>query len=108
MEERRRIDLPEYISRKEALAVFGDIHPLDHNANAYVKQIKHIPAADVRPVVQGKWNAEIDHRYGVDNWRFYCSKCGFVEVHAYFDWKRHNFCPNCGADMRGKEDDDAD
>ena len=44
--------MTEYISREAALEVFGDIHPLDYNANAYAQQIKRIPAADVRPVVR--------------------------------------------------------
>lgn len=42
----------EYIPRKEALAVFGDIHPMDYNAIVYANHIKSIPAADVRPVVE--------------------------------------------------------
>ena len=29
---------------------------------------------------------------------YICSKC---DKHEY---KQHNFCPNCGADMRGEED----
>lgn len=44
--------MTDYINREEVLAVFGDIHPLDHNANAYAKQIKHIPASDVVEVVR--------------------------------------------------------
>ena len=29
-----------------------------------------------------------------------CSECGFFEGAPYWD-----FCPNCGADMRGEQDD---
>lgn len=82
--------MTDYISRAEALAVFGDIHPLDHNANAYAKQIKHIPAEDVRPVVRGKWVYDDEDIYP------HCSECLTQEN------GRRNFCPNCGADMRGK------
>ena len=42
----------EYISREAVLGVFGDIHPMDYNANAYVSKIKAIPAADVVDVVR--------------------------------------------------------
>ena len=28
-----------------------------------------------------------------------CDKCGYVDYHYY----EHNFCPNCGADMRGDD-----
>ena len=48
-----------------------------------------IPAADVRPVVRGKW---IDHQGG--RWIYAkCSECGTVHD------VKSNFCPNCGAMM---------
>lgn len=53
---------------------------------------KHI-AADVRPVVRGKW-IEPDDDYGYP----VCSVC---EERSPND-ERWNFCPNCGADMRGE------
>ena len=53
------------------------------------------PAADVRENVKGDWLSG-------DCMGASCSKCGeyfsfrtFSEVHNF------NFCPNCGADMRG-------
>ena len=36
----------DLISRKAVLDIFGDIHPLDYNARAYVKQIKELPSAE--------------------------------------------------------------
>ena len=38
-------------------------------------------------VVHGRW---------IDGMK--CSVCGQV------DWTKPNYCPNCGADMRGEED----
>ena len=49
-----------------------------------------IPAADVRPVVRGKWVDE-----PIKGIRYYCSVC-----QGRFDYTWH-FCPNCGANMRG-------
>ena len=50
-----------------------------------------LPAADVRPVVRGKW---IDHQEG--RWIYVkCSECGTVHD------VKSNFCPNCGAAMGG-------
>lgn len=48
-------------------------------------------AADVRPVVRGRW----------ENFRGKprCSQCKAVWPEDYYD---HNFCPRCGADMRGE------
>lgn len=60
--------------------------------------ISTIPAADVRPVVRGKWIG--------DKVAFYrgCPECGcYLEyaVDTFLDNGDHyNFCPNCGADMR--------
>lgn len=48
-------------------------------------------AADVRPVVRGRWLHETEiegHACGE------CSACHKIRV-------IDNFCPNCGADMRG-------
>ena len=54
-----------------------------------------IPAADVRPVVRGKWKAHGD--CGVTE----CSVCGWsIEECIEF-----HFCPNCGADMREVDSD---
>lgn len=52
-------------------------------------------AADVRPVVQGRWS-EKPYLLGTTN---VCSVCGenYGMPHG-----KYNFCPNCGADMREK------
>lgn len=52
------------------------------------------PAADVRPVVRGRW-IEKPYLLGTTN---VCSVCGenYGMPHG-----KYNFCPNCGADMRG-------
>ncbi len=66
--------------------------------------VRAIPAADVRPVVRGKW--EDNTKDG--GWK--CSECGFISYSVGF-YKRYKtkywmrFCPNCGTDMRRKADD---
>jgi len=50
-----------------------------------------IPAADVRPVVHGKW---IKVKYPL----YECSVCGAVYQDVGYGF---NFCPNCGARMDG-------
>jgi rubrerythrin len=56
--------------------------------------VNSIPAADVKPVVHGKWES---HGEGF-KWVYICSVCGFVDGHPMND--RMNYCPACGADMR--------
>jgi len=76
--------MPDYIERWAAIEaakktpLYFDIKPI----------IISIPAADVRPVLRGAWKAY--------NNTYVCSVCG----RPVSFWKS-DFCPNCGADMRG-------
>ncbi len=68
-----------------------------YNGLETARQIAHdLPAADVRPVVRGKW---IDVRYDdeelVGGW-YTIPKCSACEEEAPY---KSNFCPNCGAKM---------
>lgn len=71
-----------------------------------------LPAADVREVVRGKWINEkwfdlpfgIPFPYGCLATCDACKKESFVNVkRGKTEWQpSSDFCPNCGADMRGK------
>ena len=54
------------------------------------------PAADVEPVVHGRWNVVEGRR--LDN--AICSNCG-RHFQAYYE--AYSFCPNCGAKMEKKD-----
>lgn len=97
----------EYISKESALACFGDWidrYGHEHTADEMVEyqKIEELPAADVRPVVQGAW--ERPKGSTTRSWIFVCSKCGdraYFPVPKYFPKGcGYSFCPNCGADMR--------
>lgn len=70
----------------------GDYSTLLKHNKELSTRIKDIPSAD-RP--QGEW-IEM-YRNGFGNMVCMCSKCNF---HA----TKSNFCPNCGADMKERED----
>ena len=61
--------------------------------------INAIPSAD-RP--QGKWLIE---KTLYDNYNYRCSYCDWYECHAYPDVEPYNYCPHCGARMKGADDD---
>lgn len=46
---------------------------------------------------QGEW---INKRTIKHDGEFYCSNCDF-ELESFIQGAFYNFCPNCGADMRG-------
>ncbi len=60
------------------------------------KTIDDQPTADVRENVRGEWIVEKVWEHG-ETLVWKCSKCGKETT-----IKNCNFCPNCGADMRGE------
>lgn len=88
----------DYISREKAIENVLDQMKHSTSENAMRERLLNLVAADVRPVVRGRW---ID-----DKVAFYlgCSECGcYLEyaVDTFLDNGDHyNYCPNCGADMR--------
>ena len=64
---------------------------IDCHGNVHWEDIDDIPIADVRENVRGKWLRPSNSLWKIAD----CSVCGITSVEA------ENFCPNCGADMRG-------
>ena len=69
--------------------------------------IKTMPNIEARP--KGEW---IKHEakseiagLGIDFYptEYECSCCGLKEQMYFINSKPHNYCPNCGADMRKRE-----
>ncbi len=100
--------MDEYIERKKLEEAFDNADPdvcesdLDGHSNwGFGREnvrvvIRGIPAADVVPVVHGRW---IDNGASGYKWSFICSRCGYVDGYPFTD--RYNFCPDCGARMDG-------
>ena len=118
--------MAEYIERE---ALESSIHEMANSdflfIDAVIDAIDNVPAADVAPVVHGRWMLEahserVNYRWNVTA---ECSECcdEKKEIWAGFfpgvpDWlardvaldsgksvKLSNFCPNCGAKMDGGE-----
>ena len=64
--------------------------------------IEALPAADVAPVVRGRWE-----HLGGDEWC--CSACGFViTTEGSWDKPTKKYCEDCGAMMDGGDGDPLD
>ena len=88
--------MTDYIEREALLSLKEEMWQdrCDHMV-VRVTNIMNIPAADVAPVVHGRWEVYLDGKY------LMCSACK-----ASF-WDENgdggtNYCPNCGAKMDGK------
>ena len=92
-------EMDEYIKRKTVIDLITRRY---ENPEICTQEINSIPAADVAPVVHGRWEPGNP----------ICPVCGgnkFKDLDAdiWCDWKP-DFCPNCGAKMDGGDSDEAD
>lgn len=90
--------MAEYISRDAAIDAILSEPPEAHYPSWYAGIVRNIPAADVEPVVHGRWESCFeDYRQQIEGNK--CSACGF----EYYGTGpgRFNFCPGCGARMDG-------
>ena len=92
----------EYIERGHAvdavLDVYCDTPDIDLSCEKFEAAILKIPAADVATVRHGQWI--IDSAGG----KIACSDCGCIYL-GYNGRLPPNYCPNCGADMRGSNNE---
>lgn len=102
--------MSEYVKRDAAIKVIQDygkgaisdgmtaLGPVD-DIVALARAMERLDAADVAPVVHGRWVSN-----GIpDSILSGCSACGFSCGASSF-----RYCPNCGARMNGRDDHAAD
>lgn len=91
--------MAEYIDREELLThQYNASHsnwPQLAEMVVGVEDIENLPAADVAPVVHGRWDIMDGYKA-----RRACSVCGW-DVPEY--GKFYSYCPNCGAKMQEVE-----
>lgn len=91
--------MAEYIEREALMKELSEsVEPF--NTGSVFRAIRKQPAADVAPVVHGRWiNAPL---CGNDECR--CSECGsWHNIHANLRGEiTQKYCPNCGAKMDGE------
>ena len=95
--------MTEYIKREYAVDAVADVYyntpDINLSCEKFEAAILKIQAADVAPVRHGRWIEKDKYAFGT----FYdCSICGNLILDNGHSW---NYCPNCGADMRGSNDE---
>ena len=105
--------MAEYIDKQAAIDNIEKSFDKETILNRFVRKIaisavRRMKPADVQPVVRGRWVKDSD---GLD----ICSECGEVALQRVFiklpkkivdlQMVQSAFCPNCGADMRGTQDE---
>lgn len=93
--------MAEYIEKQKLIEELddkyslGDIGRMEHDI--IVNALLYAKPADVRPVVRGRWEEDCAGAA-------VCPVCGEyafeTSTHHLCGWFP-NYCPNCGADMRG-------
>lgn len=116
--------MAEYIDREAAMKRLKELHfgckdfHLCGGVLLELNAIEAIPAFDVKPVVHGMWLSK-EYMYGdpstgtSDMWveraaedSDYCAYCSVCGKYAPYSSEANlilsDYCPNCGADMRGE------
>ncbi len=105
--------MAEYISREATIKRIKEVYCVGCNSYHGVRcracgtgdaidMIDDFPAADVAPVVHGRWEWDTEDIYRCSN----CAEKSHVkEVMGHPDW---DYCPSCGAKMDGGDSDEAD
>lgn len=95
--------MAEYIDKEAALEIVAEWCPDDDGSvgkigdlREMLDEIESIPAADVRPVVRGKWVLDSDPG---EPWKYHCDQCGETTTDTCMGKPRANWCPLCGAYM---------
>lgn len=115
--------MAEYIKLEDAIAIIEEkqkeLCPVGRYGRGYVygsdrekydawdeiiDALENVPAADVAPVVHGRWVHDGRRIDGGIDW-FHCSACGRSESGVYAS---KPYCSNCGAKMNGGDNDAAD
>lgn len=96
--------MAEYIERDTAMRAARHAWGKGLEPSQY---IEIIPAADVAPVVHGRWIEQEDPMLDVYYTCSVCKEDFYIKTTGYpeKDMFLYTYCPNCGARMDGDSDD---
>ena len=74
--------------------------------NDLAEDFYSIPAADVAPVVHGRWDDSGRYTFPSGSTAVRCTNCGCALTESEYHLNNWNNCPVCGAKMDGERKDD--
>ena len=105
--------MDKYISREEAIKNLREVYEYEYptasgDFDEYASHdvpnvLRNMPAADVQPIRRGRW-IELPKAMNPNENPCKCSNCGHILSFMNY-YPKSKYCPNCGADMRGEEND---
>lgn len=96
--------MDDLIRRQDAIDAFWKLEVEIRPSAIYAidEMLKQLPSANVRESRKGNWG--ISYIPSKDEIEMeYCSECGWGKMIE--EKREYNFCPNCGEDMRGEQDE---
>nr|DAY80774.1 MAG TPA: hydrogenase/urease nickel incorporation protein [Caudoviricetes sp.] len=95
--------MTEYIEREAAEDAVGEAYLKGLNP---LWELRDVPAADVAPVVHGRWDDSGRYTFPSGNAAVRCTNCGCALTESEYHLNNWNYCPVCGAKMDGGTDND--
>ena len=92
------------IERRERLMVGDKTITVD----AIKRFLLNRPAADVAPVVHGRWDDSGRYTFSGGSTAIRCTNCGCALTVSEYHLNKWNYCPVCGAKMDGGDNDAVD
>lgn len=102
--------MDEYIDRDAAFDAITDLAGKAPTRSAYeavwksARVLKKIPAANVAPVVHGRWDDSGRYTFPSGDVAVRCTNCGCALTESEYHLNNWNYCPVCGDKMDGGAD----
>ena len=102
--------MDEYIDREAAFDAITDLAGKAPTRSAYeavwksARVLKKIPAANVAPVVHGRWDDSGRYTFPSGDVAVRCTNCGCALTESEYHLNNWNYCPVCGDKMDGGAD----
>lgn len=106
--------MAEYITREVLLAQLRamesyNVSPMYRRGyDDCVATVLKMPAADVVPVVHGRWDDSGRYTFPSGAAAVRCTNCGCALTESEYRLNNWNYCPVCGTKMDGGADDEVD